>query len=225
MQKLLVLVSCLYLLCACSTPFDSGVSGSTPLKDITPEEEESVCAAMNARYEEMGVEDAIRRFGCTIFGIFAGMNFGMDMDPETDPDTDTDTEEDGYDELACATAMAACMAQTEDGASGGEGSSDGESSEGESAEEISFEVEADVDFCEMDFGDCEATLDDFEACMMAQWEEFQTLAESTTCKEGENGPFGALIALASSSAGCNGPKECDALFEACPEYDPCAGSE
>lgn len=224
MQKLLVLVSCLYLLCACSTPFDSGVSGSTPLKDITPEEEESVCAAMNARYEEMGVEDAIRRFGCTIVGIFAGMGFGFDMDPEADTEEGEDEGEGEYDELACATVMAACMAQTEEGASGGEGSSDGESSEGESAEEGSFQLEAEVDFCEMDFGDCEATLDDFEACMMAQWEEFQRIAESTTCKEDENGPFGALLLLASVS-GCNSPKECDALFEACPEYDPCTELE
>ena len=81
MQKCLVVIGCLYTLCACSTPFNSGISGETPVNSISGEDETALCTAIETEADAQGAKEATKKVACYIGGALAAA-FSTEDDPE-----------------------------------------------------------------------------------------------------------------------------------------------
>tara|TARA_Y100001968_G_C19349912_1_gene714080 strand:- start:207 stop:749 length:543 start_codon:yes stop_codon:yes gene_type:complete len=79
MRKYLLISTCLLFSVACSTPFNSGVSGDTPVNGISGEDETALCTAMETEAEAQGVTEASKKFACYLAGQLAAA-FAMDGD-------------------------------------------------------------------------------------------------------------------------------------------------
>ncbi|MBL92318.1 MAG: hypothetical protein CMH56_10985 [Myxococcales bacterium] len=79
MQKLLILIGSLFIFTACSTPFNSGISGDTPVNGISGEDETALCTAMETEAEAQGVTEASKKFACYLGGQLSAA-FAMDGD-------------------------------------------------------------------------------------------------------------------------------------------------
>lgn len=77
MKRSGILVGCLFVLCACPTPFNSGISGDTAINSITGEDETALCNAMETEAEAQGVTEAQKQFGCFLAGQLTAA-FAMD---------------------------------------------------------------------------------------------------------------------------------------------------
>lgn len=66
---------------ACSTPFNSGIGGDTPVNSIAGEDEQALCDAMEAEAEAEGVNEASKKVACHLAGALTAA-FSMEEDTE-----------------------------------------------------------------------------------------------------------------------------------------------
>ena len=82
MKKCLLISACLFFSMACSTPFNSGISGDTPVNSISGEDEAALCTALQTEAEAEGALEAQKKVGCFIAGTLAGAFVMDDTPPE-----------------------------------------------------------------------------------------------------------------------------------------------
>ncbi len=104
MKRCLLVSSFLVLSLACSTPFNSGISGDTPVNSIAGEDESALCTALQTEAEAEGALEAQKKVGCFIAGSLAAAFIMDDTPPEEE----------------CQEVYNDCMAEEDDAAEDGE---------------------------------------------------------------------------------------------------------